>query len=377
MSRLKTVGATLGGTGVCVAALVGYLAMLEEGRPGARITQERGESPADQAPPSVETNPPPTERTPGFVDLTLDDVALACPGFFVAADHCVAALDRHYLDMSPSSVLDGLLKPIVISNRAMTLRRVFEDPEAKRRAIEDAWNDPVCAETWPPVGAPEGWSGGIRADLRKRCQADAMAEFSVLVELCAVHSGYGRNEYANRASAIDRFDAIEDTQTYWEERAAFEDEHYLKLWLEEKCKRTKPGTLAALHEYVHTGDWFTDFLTYLGDVSSLQRRAAWLGQEWAMAQYKDSHGPLAATYADALREADPLRYHVHEAYRLRGEQAALTHVLAASRLAARQEAEIDSEELFQLAGAYGLDELEEANRAALKILGQTDDERDA
>ena len=360
MSRLQVACAILVGAGVLGVALVG-VAILGKREPDAvAVTDERNDPPVDQRQPIAATEPRPAEprrpEDPGF-----DDVAYACPDFYVSTDRCVAALDRRYLGLSPSSVTDRILVP---SDGAMTLRRVFYDPEGKRTAIEEAWNDPVCAAAWPPMDAPEGWSGGVRRDLGERCEADAMAEFSVLVELCATESGYARNAEFHRERAVERLDAIDDNQAYWEARAAFENEHYLKMWLAEKCRRTGPGTLAPLKDYVHTGDGFMDFLNYLGDVYSLRRGAAWLGQEWAMVQ---RNGPRSEMYVHALREADPLRYHVHEAYRLRGKRAVLTHVLAASKLAASGGVEIDSGALFEFAGRYGLDDLEEA-RAARKLL---------
>lgn len=368
MSRLEVACIVSVGAGVLAAALVGVAIVGKHEPDAVGVTDERTESPVDQDQRIAVTEPRPTERSdPEKPEL--DDVAYACRDFYVSTDRCVAALDRRYLALSPSSVTDRILKPIVPSDNAMTLRRVFDDPKGKRTAIEEAWDDTVCVAAWPPIDAPDGWSGGIRRDLVARCEADAMAEFSVLVELCATESGYARNAEFHRERAVERLDAIEDNQAYWEARAAFENEHYLKMWLAEKCRRTGPDTLAPLKEYVHTDDEFMDFLNYLGDVYSLRRGAAWLGQEWAMVQ---RNGPRSEMYVHALREADPLRYHVHEAYRLRGKRAALPHVLAASKLAASQKIEIDSEALFEFAGRYGLDDLEEADRAARKLLADPD-----
>lgn len=369
MSRLGVVGATL--AGVVIAAVAGYVAMREAGeRDAAPGEDERTTSAVDWREQAVATTTVPAEQPLDPGGSLPDDVAYACPDFQVSTDLCVAALDRRYLDLAPSSFHDGILDPIVQPAKAMTLRQVFDEPEGKRRAIENAWNDPVCAAAWPPVGTLEGWSGAIRRDVAERCRADAMAEFSALVELCAVGGGYPRIAEGDREHAIERLDAIEDNQVYWEERAAFEYEYLGKLWLAAKCRRLEPSTLAPLHEYVDTGDGFMDFLNYLGDVHLLRHAAAWLGQEWAVVQ---KEGPRSTMYIDALRDAAPLRYHVHEAYRLRGKGVALTHVLAASKLAARQGVEIDSDALFDLAGEYGLDDLEAADRAALKLLGQSGD----
>ena len=368
MSRRQLTCATLVGMGVFAVALAVYLAITgEHERDATAVARERTTVPL--APPSTGKNPSAIEPSRGSDDpapdvTPLDDIAYACPDFSVSTELCIASLDRRYLDTAPPNISDGILMPIVEPERPMTLRRAFEDPSGKRKDIEDAWNDPVCKAAWPPIGSSEEWSGTIRRDLATRCQADAMAEFSVLVELCAKHGGYSRHADVHRERAIERLDSTEDNQAYWEKRATFEEGHYRKMWLAEKCRRTGPGTLAPLGKAVYTGDPFMDFLNYLGDVYLLERRAAWLGQEWAMVQYKDSHRPRAEVYEGylrALREADPIRYHVHEAYRLRGEQAVAAHVLAASRLATSRGTQIDRKALFELAGESGLEEHEARN----------------
>ena len=214
MSRLKVACTVLVGAGVLAVAVVGVATLGKREPDIVGVTDERNESPLDQGQRIAVTEPRTNERPRRPEDPELDDVAYACPDFYVSTDRCVAALDRRYSGLSPSSVTDGILKPVVPSDRTMTLRRVFDDPTGKRTAIEDAWNNPVCMAAWPPIDAPDGWSGTIRRDLGERCAAHAMAEFSVLVELCATKSGYARNADFHRERAIERLDAIEDNQAY-------------------------------------------------------------------------------------------------------------------------------------------------------------------
>ena len=130
---------------VAVVALAGYVAMRGDVEPeAAPAADERAPSPIDRAEHTVAAAPARPEPPPEPGGSLLDDVAYACPDFHVSTDHCVAALDRRYLDLASSGFRGGGREPIVEPARAMTLRRVFDDPEGKRRAIEDALDDPVC-----------------------------------------------------------------------------------------------------------------------------------------------------------------------------------------------------------------------------------------